>query len=212
MEFSSYLFSVSEYIGIISCSISGSIIAHKFNFDMFGVMLCGILNALGGGILRDILIGSLPPRSFYNYTFLLISVLTSLTVFFIFRIIKNRFTIKQNLLRMIFMIVDAIGLASFSMSGVQIAIGAGYSDNIFLCVFLGMTTAIGGGILRDIITAQIPIVFREQIYATASIFGSFIYCLAVTTGADTAASMFLSMLIIIAIRLLSVRYKWHLPN
>lgn len=212
MGFSNYFFASTEIIGIISASISGCIIARKCKFDLFGIMLCAILSSLGGGIIRDILIGSLPPRSFYNYIYPLASVITSITVFAIFRILKSKIPLRQDLMRMLFLIFDAIGLASFSISGVQIGLESGYSNNGYLCIILGMTTAVGGGIIRDVITAHVPLVLREEIYATASILGSAIYYFAIKLGVNQALSLYVSMFLIILIRLLSIRYKWHLPK
>lgn len=212
MEFSNYLFLSAEIIGIIAASVSGCIIAAKCRFDLFGVILCAFFTSLGGGILRDILIGDLPPRAFTNYIFPLTSLLTSLAVFIIFKLFKNKLPQKQNLMRALFLIFDAFGLASFSMTGVQIGIASGHEKNAFLCIILGMTTAVGGGIIRDVITAHIPLVLREQIYATASILGSAVYYFAVTLGADSVISMYVSMAVIVIVRLLSIRYKWHLPT
>lgn len=207
-----YLFSSAEMIGIISASISGSIIAIKSSLDLFGIIFCAVLTALGGGVIRDILISALPPRSFYNYIFLLTSALTSVTVYVIYRILSKKRGIKNENIHKLFLLFDAIGIASFTVSGVNIGLTSGHAENGFLCVFLGMTTAVGGGIMRDMMTARVPMVLHEDIYATASIAGGIIYYACYRFGLNDALSMYLSMIIIVLIRMLSIKYHWSLPR
>ncbi|MGN1048455.1 MAG: trimeric intracellular cation channel family protein [Eubacteriales bacterium] len=212
MDFISYFFSVTEIIGIVAAAISGSMLAVTCSFDLFGVLFCGILTSLGGGIIRDILIGHLPPRSFHNAIFLSAALVTSLAVYLIFRIIHRRFTPGKDKLHRLFLLSDALGLASFSIGGVQIGLASDYSGNAFLCIFLGMTTAIGGGILRDIITARRPLVLRKEIYATASLIGCGIYYLMARTRIDNFIAVPLCMFIIVLIRIVSIKYHWNEPE
>lgn len=207
-----YLFSSAEIIGIISASISGSIIAIKSSLDLFGIIFCAVLTALGGGVIRDILISSLPPRAFYNHIYLLTSALTSVAVYIIYRILAKKKAIKNENIHKFFLLFDAIGIASFTVSGVNIGLTSGHAENAFLCVFLGMTTAVGGGIMRDMMTARVPMVLHEEIYATASIAGGMIYYACYHFGLGDALSMYLSMLMIVLIRMLSIKYHWSLPR
>lgn len=210
MEFFSHLFSVTEIIGIVFAAISGSMIAIASSFDLFGVIFCGILTSLGGGILRDILIGHLPPRSFHNAVFLISATVTSIIVYIVFRIFHSKFLLKKELLHNTFVFFDAIGLASFSIGGVQIGMSSDYSKNAFLCVFLGITTAIGGGILRDLITSRRPLVLCKEIYATASLIGCIVYYFSVLLGLEVFAATPLCMILIVFIRIVALKFHWNM--
>ena len=210
MELFSRIFSVTEIIGVVAASISGSMIAVVSSFDLFGVIFCGILTALGGGVIRDILIGCLPPRSFHNAAFLVSSLVTSVIVFVILKILHSKKPPRQELLHKVFVFFDAIGLASFSIGGVQIGMASEYSGNAFLCVFLGMTTAIGGGILRDLMTARRPLVLCKEIYATASLIGCIAYYFSVYLGLPVTAATPLCMILIVLIRLLAFKFRWNM--
>ncbi len=212
MGLSEWFFSAAEIIGVAAASISGSIIAIKSSLDLFGIIFCAVLTSLGGGAVRDILINELPPRSFYNYIFLLVAFVSSLSVYIVYRIVSKRRDPKNEHLHKLFLFFDAVGLASFTVSGVQIGMNSGHAENGFLCVFLGMTTAVGGGIMRDLMTARVPMVMHEDIYATASIIGGIICYTCLRFGVNGALSVSLSMFIIVLIRLLAVKFHWSLPK
>lgn len=209
---SDYIFLFAEILGIIAFAVSGSIVALDRGLDLFGFIISAGVTALGGGIIRDILISSLPPKAFFDYHLLLISVLFSVGTFIFFSFVKNKISVWETRLVNLFNILDAIGLAAFSVTGVQTGIEAGYSDNVFLCVFLGMTTAVGGGILRDIIVSKVPMVLKEQIYATASILGSTLYFYLSMLDVSGELCVYISMLFIICLRLISLRFGLSLPH
>ena len=109
-------------------------------------------------------------------------------------------------------VIDAVGLAAFSISGVQIALSSKYADNAFLCVLMGMLTGVGGGILRDMMTRSIPYVLRKHVYALASLAGSLLFYLLIRFGANDTASTLVAIAFIVAIRILAAKYKWSLPK
>ena len=155
MDVGGTIFYALELIGVFAFAVTGSITAIKRDLDVFGVTIMGITTALGGGVIRDILIGSLPPSMFYSYEYVLLAALTSLGIFTVAYVAKEKFSLNLELINFINNIFDAIGLGVFSVLGVSIAMGAGHSDNAFLCIFLGTLTGVGGGVLRDIMCSGV---------------------------------------------------------
>ncbi len=151
------------YFGTIAFAISGALVAIDKKLDVFGVLLLALTTALAGGVIRDIMIGQIPPVNLVDPQYFLISLLSALITILFYEII-----IKLNHSVIIF---DAIGLGVFTAVGANAAIMLGYSQP-FLIVAMGLVTGIGGGVLRDVFTQQIPLVFRKEIYGIASIAGS----------------------------------------
>lgn len=214
MEKTLFLIYLFEILGTIAFSISGAIMAMKHKLDLFGVIIIGCTTATGGGIMRDIFMGELPPRTFLNYEYLVISFISIIIVFFIAAKKKDYFIKKIRLISQINMIFDAIGLGTFCVAGVQIAINStSYNSNMFISIFLGVITAIGGGILRDILCCQIPSIFnKKELYATIAIVGSLIYYYFYKIfGIPDIAATFMSVILVFVLRILACKYKWSLP-
>lgn len=150
--------------------------------DIFGVLLMAVFTALGGGTLRDVLIGHFPPRMFTNFHYVLLSCICAVTVFIIARIFKERYIERERLIEQVNNVFDAIGLGIFAVSGARIGMEAGFADNIFLTTFLGTTTAIGGGMLRDVLLQEMPFVLKKRVYAVAAIVGRTGVCAADENG------------------------------
>ncbi len=202
-----------ELIGTISFSLSGSLSAISKKLDIFGVLFCGIVTALGGGVFRDIMLGILPPAMFTDYIYAVFASVASIITFIIVKWLKSRELNYAKVLKFFNYLLDAAGLAVFTVVGINIAISRGFADNPFFAVFLGMTTGCGGGIIRDILIREIPVVFTKRIYAVASVVGGIIYCIILHFDicSDTLA-MLLSMITIFTIRLLAVIFRWNLPK
>lgn len=203
---------ILEIIGTISFAISGAVVAIKAKFDIFGVAFVGVITAMGGGIVRDILIGRYPPAIFSNFYIFLIAVITAIIVFGIIYKNKSRFTILEGIIEYINNFFDAIGLAAFSVMGTEVAFVFGFSDNMFLAVTLGVLTGIGGGIFRDILTDTTPFVFKKHIYALASIIGACLYYILRLNFDNLAIISAISMFLIVAIRMFATKYHWSLPK
>ena len=212
MTWSEVFMYVCELIGTAAFAISGSLIAIERNLDLFGVAFLGILTALGGGVIRDLLIGKLPPVFFYSYEYLLIAFIVSLLVF----IISAKVKIKERaerFVRMITLVFDSLGLGVFSVAGVNAAVESGYADNAFLVIFIGMTTAVGGGILRDVMSNATPYVLQKHIYATAAIAGSSLYYIMnYALKVHSGLSIVISVAVVVIIRCLAAYYHWSLPK
>lgn len=195
------LVNVFEIIGTIAFAISGTLIGIEKKMDIFGVFFLSFTTAIGGGIIRDLIIGNVPPVAFVNPMYCAISIATSLCTFVFYeKIIK---------LKNIIMILDAIGLGIFTAIGSNTAFMHSLNKP-FIVVSMGLATGIGGGLLRDVFAGDIPFVFRKEIYAVASIFGSlglyFTYNLM-----PHILSMYVCFIITFIIRIISVMKKINLP-
>ena len=212
LDFTGIMFSIAEVIGTIAFAVSGAMIAIDRGLDLFGVVFLAITTALGGGTIRDIFLGHFPPRMFYSYQYLLISAVCAFGVFALTYFRRTRNLSKRSVFLKYVNIFDAIGLGIFSVIGVQVTVAAGYGDNAFLCVFLGMTTGCGGGIVRDLLSRETPYVLKKHIYAMASIIGSGIFYLMQMLPVEDAVEILLGAGSTILIRMLATHYKWNLPK
>ena len=169
--------------------------------DILGVVTLGIITAVGGGILRDIIIGVVPPTAFRDPIYALIAIATGIIAFLPF--IRKRI----NLDHFIWILADSIGLGAFTMIGVST--GAA-TDNLFLQVFLGVLTGVGGGVIRDICSGDIPMIFVRHFYACPCIIGA-VAC-AVLNRYDPDLAIVSGFAIILILRLLAAKFRWHLPK
>ena len=201
-----------EIIGTIAFAISGAFVAIKARFDIFGVLVIGCITAVGGGITRDMLIGATPPAIFSKIYIVGIACLASLIVFIVAYIKRKKFDEIRERIEHINNIFDAIGLATFTVMGTEIAFTNGVSENVFLSITIGVLTGVGGGVLRDILTETPPYIFKKHVYALASIIGSILYYLIRLWVNDTILPSIVAMIFIIGIRLLATKYRWDLPK
>lgn len=199
-----------ELIGAAAFAISGAMAAIKRKADIFGVVFLGVITALGGGVIRDVLIGQLPPKMFISYAYLLASLLVSLIVFFDAYIRREKYFANKDKLSEINNIFDAVGLAVFTISGMNTAMGV--SDNVILILTLGVITGVGGGMLRDMMTNTMPKVLRKRVYAVASLIGGALYYVLHLIGVNDILSAVIGMVTIFVLRVLATVYKWNLPS
>ena len=201
---------VLELIGAAAFAISGAMAAIKRKADIFGVVFLGVITALGGGVIHDVLIGQLPPKMFISYAYLLASLLVSLIVFFDAYIRREKYFANKDKLSEINNIFDAVGLAVFTISGMNTAMGV--SDNVILILTLGVITGVGGGMLRDMMTNTMPKVLRKRVYAVASLIGGALYYVLYLIGVNDILSAVIGMVTIFVLRVLATVYKWNLPS
>lgn len=193
--------SILEIIGTIAFAVSGAVVGIRKKMDILGVVTLGIITAVGGGILRDIIIGVVPPTAFRDPIYALIAIATGIIAFLPF--IRKRI----NLDHFIWILADSIGLGAFTMIGVST--GAA-TDNLFLQVFLGVLTGVGGGVIRDICSGDIPMIFVKHFYACPCIIGA-VAC-AVLNRYDPDLAIVSGFAIILILRLLAAKFRWHLPK
>ncbi len=203
---------VVELIGIIAFAVSGAVVAIDKGLDVFGVAFIGEITALGGGVIRDAVLGIFPPIMFTYKIYTVFAVISAVIVFII--AYRDKYLFYDNVERIdsIVNIFDAIGIGIFAVTGVQRCIEHGYGDNAFLCIFMAMTTCIGGSIMRDILCQKLPAVLRRRIYALATIAGGATYYYMFMYGLDRELSMAAGAGITILIRFLATKYKWNMPR
>lgn len=212
MKINFTLFFLIEMIGTIAFASSGAMVAIKKQLDLLGVIVLGVTTAVGGGMLRDLLIGNIPPGLFINSIYVLVAFLTVMVLFLIVR--RNQRILDSHSIETyekVMNIFDAIGLGAFTVVGIDTAIAAGYQQYNFLVIFLGVLTGVGGGLLRDIMAGQTPYILRKHVYACASLAGAIAYTyLLKITHSD--AAIILSALLVVLIRILATRFCWNLPT
>ena len=197
-----YLLSIAELVGTVAFAISGATLAIQKRLDLFGILFLGLVTALGGGTIRDLLLGYNPPKMFYKTQFVELALVSALMVYFL----ANK-KIGRYLFRgaddFLFNLIDALGLGIFAVIGTQAGITAGFRSYPFFCIFLGMTTGVGGGVLRDVMCGDIPFVLRKHIYAVAAIFGSVVFYTLSCLGIDVTFASLLGMVSTVVLRLLA---------
>lgn len=201
-----------DILGTIAFAISGAMVAIKKEMDIFGVNILAIITAVGGGMLRDVLVGDVPPEMFQNPIYTLVAVIIANSVFvYAYWNKKNVKSSYVNLYEKTLFLFDTLGLAVFTVDGVNAGMHSEFNSNMFLVVFLGVITGVGGGVLRDTMANELPYIFVKHIYACASILGAVVtvYCWKYL-GENPA--IFAGFFVIIVIRLLAAHYKWDLPR
>ena len=198
-----------ELIGVAAFAVSGAMAAIKKRADIFGVIFLAVTTALGGGVIRDILLGSLPPKMFVSYAYFAVAAAAALAVFADSYIRREKYLMHMDKLDAVNNIFDAAGLAVFTISGMNTSMEM--SDNVLLILILGMATGVGGGMLRDVMTNTMPTVLRKRIYAVASLLGGGLYYALHVLAVMEAVAAISGMLLIFVLRLLATVYKWNLP-
>lgn len=193
---------IIDILGTIAFAVSGAFLAMEKKLDPFGVLVLAFVTAIGGGTLRDILIGNLPV-SWLRNEIASIVIFSAAVVTMLFGRYLKKFTTTLFLF-------DALGLGLFTLVGIKLGIEKDFSVGI--CITLGTITACFGGVVRDVLLNNIPLLFRKEIYAMACIAGGAVYFLMREMNIDTDLSTILCILIIFVIRIIAVRYKLFLPQ
>lgn len=199
-----------EILGTIAFAVSGAEVAIKKQMDILGIVVLANVTAVGGGAIRDLLLGNVPPTAFQNPVYVIWATVTAFVMFLLAQhcwseAAKEIFEYFVNL-------IDACGLGLFAVIGVRTAIQCGYRENGFLSVFVGVLTAVGGGILRDTMAGEVPSVFRKRIYAIAALAGAWSYYMAVDRLLSNDSAMIFGGVIVMVIRALATGFKWDLPK
>lgn len=196
------MFYTLEILGTISFALSGALAGFNKKMDVFGIFVIAFVTALGGGMLRDVLIGNTPVVWMKDLTYpFLVTIGT---------IVALIFRKKLLYLRLSLFLFDTIGLGIFTIIGIEKGIEAGLHPAI--CIALGTMTACFGGVVRDILCNDIPVIFRKEIYATICILGGLVFFLFKKINLSDDLIYLFTSLLIITIRLIVVRYKWSLPK
>ena len=200
---------VFELIGTVAFAISGAITGLKKKMDIFGVVILAVVTAVGGGAIRDIVLGNTPPMTFRNPVYALVAVATGILTFI--PVVRKLAGKTPKAFDIFLLITDSVGLGIFTVMGIRTAVNAGQGENIFLLVFVGVVTGVGGGLLRDVMAGNTPYIFVKHIYASASLAGA-VLCVLLWKPLGATAAMSVSAVVIIIIRFLAARFKWSLPK
>jgi len=192
---------ILEIIGTVAFAISGVIAAMQKKMDIFGIMILGLTTAVGGGILRDLLLNITPPAVFTDPLYAITAIVTAF-VMLIPHVAKYVSKAEKRLL-----VMDSIGLSVFTVLGVHTGMSTG---NPFLAVFVGVLTGVGGGVIRDLFTGERPYIFVKHFYACASIIGAIVA--AALWNVDVFVAMSVGAIVIFALRICAAIFRWSLPH
>ncbi len=200
---------ILELIGTVAFAISGAIVGIQKKMDIFGVAILAMTTAVGGGIIRDIILNITPPAAFRNPVFTLVAIAIGIIVFFF---IKNHFHVhNQSVYEILLRTMDAIGLGLFTVIGVETAYVHVADSNVYLAVFVGVITGVGGGVLRDVLAGNMPYIFTKHFYACASLIGA-VVCSLCWSWLGSITSMLAGAVIIMILRNMAAHYRWSLPK
>ena len=202
---------ILELIGTVAFASSGAMIAIEKKMDIFGVNVLGATTAVGGGIMRDIILGLTPPGAFSHPVYVLVAALTSTILFVIAYAKPTAFEsrVKTDYYDKLMFWCDTAGLGIFTVVGIQAAVRAVGGENVFFFVFIGTLTGVGGGVLRDIMAGETPYIFVKHIYACAAIAGG-IVCVVGRTAFGEAYGTILGLAATVLLRFLAAHFRWNL--
>ncbi len=193
---------ILDLIGTAAFAASGAWVGVRKHMDLFGVLVLGTVTAVGGGTLRDLLLGDIPPFSLKDEAYIYIAIIVSLVVF----ANRKRFELFEKPL----LYFDAIGLGTFVVIGTTKAID--FQLGALGAVLMGVMTGTAGGVMRDLLANQVPLILRREIYASACVAGGTLLVILGENGVAPAAAALLSAATVILVRLLAIHYDWSLPK
>lgn len=200
---------VLELIGTVAFAASGALIAMKKHMDLLGVIVLGVVTAVGGGILRDVILGITPPLAFRDPTCAMVAIGTAIVLFIPW--VRHHLMHNVKLFDAALLVMDSVGLGVFTVMGIWNALSFSPDRSTFLLVFVGVLTGVGGGMIRDVLAGNTPYILVKHIYACASLIGA-IVCVLLWPRLPQYAAMLIAMLLVLIIRLLSAYFRWNLPR
>ena len=196
------LFTFLDMFGTFVFAVSGAEAAKESELDLFGIVIVAFLTACGGGIIRDICIGVNPPVGISYWPYLALTIIASGSVVICYKYVaKLKFPV---------LLFDALGLSMFTVAGTQKSLFLGF--NYEVAILLGVLSAIGGGVIRDILLGIIPVVLREEVYVAAALLGSILVAFTHYIGADGSVGAWAGITVCFCVRYYSIRRKWNLPT
>ncbi len=196
------IFEFLDLGGIFVFAISGAAAARERDLDLFGIVALAFVTACGGGIVRDLCLGALPPVGLADWRYLALAILGALATIGAYGWVRR--------LRYPVLLFDALGMAMFAVAGTQKALGMG--RNAETAILLGMFTAVGGGIIRDMLLGRVAVVLEREIYASAALLGALLVVLAQHFHWGAAWATWPGLLACFGLRYLSLRYGWNMPR
>lgn len=190
-----------EMLGLVAFAASGALAAVRARLDVFGVVVLGLTTALGGGIMRDLLLGVNPPTTLRTWPYLTAAAITALVVFV--------FHPQVARLWRAVLVADAVGLGVFATAGTAVALNLGAP--VYTACLIGMTTGIGGGAIRDVLVRQIPLVLRKEIYALAALLGAGLVGIGHALRLPEGPVIAVAAAAVVLLRLLAIWRRWNAP-
>lgn len=194
---------VLDLFGTMAFAVTGAFKAIEHKADIVGIIILATITGVAGGTIRDIMLGQFPPNSISDPSYVVITVITGIVIFFLYSNLKKHWNL--------FLKFDAIGVGIFTIIGATFAFHI-FGLNFLAMALAGMITAIGGGILRDVFVIQMPIVFIKEFYATASFIGVTIFYLVLVAGLEFYIATILGIVVTTSLRLVAMKYNWNLPR
>lgn len=202
-----------ELVGTMAFACSGAVVAMKKQLDFFGILVLGVITSVGGGLIRDVLLGKVPPTLFFRPIYPTTAFFAIVVLFILFK--SNRVSLEfchSHHFDFVVNLIDAIGLGVFTAAGVETVMEAGHGDHRFMVIALGVVTGVGGGLLRDVLAGQTPFIFRKHFYACASLLGAVSYYWMIQLAVGRTTALILSTVLVSVVRVLARKYHWGLPR
>ena len=203
---------IIEILGVISFSASGAMIAIDEETDMLGVLILSIVTCFGGGLTRDVILSDSLPVLFSMKLELMVCIATSFIIFLSAAIFKREYVVREDTVNRINNVLDALGIGIFAAAGTELFI----SQGALIAIFAGTVTAVGGGLLRDVMLRTVPFILRKKVYCVAVIIGASVYYVLETyvlTGTEgTVISTLICVSIVFIIRMCATRFNWNIPK
>ncbi len=193
---------IIDILGTFAFAISGALVAKNKSFDVFGVIIIAFVTAVGGGMIRDVLINAHPINWIGDLNYIW-TIFSAVVIMYLFRS-------KVAPLSKTMFLFDTVGISVFTLLGLQK--GLSYNLHPFVSLIMGMVSAVFGGVIRDVLTSKIPLIFKKEIYASACLVGGVVYLILQYFNIDENAQFIISASVIIIIRLVVVKYKLELPK
>ena len=198
-----------EILGTVAFAASGAMTGLKKNMDIFGVCILGLTTAVGGGVIRDLILGNTPPNTFRTPVYAMVALVTS-AIFFL-QSVRKLLLRNPKWYDTVMLVMDTLGLGAFTAVGIRVAFDHTEAPTLFLLVFVGVITGVGGGVLRDLMAGDTPFIFVRHVYASASLAGALL-CAGLWEPLGSMTAMLAGMALTVVIRFLSVRFHWNLPR
>jgi uncharacterized membrane protein YeiH len=196
------LYTFIDLAGTFAFAVSGAVAAKQKGLDIFGILVVAFTVACGGGIMRDVCIGAIPPAGLSDWRYLFVSVIAAVITMSLDSFLK--------LFNRPVLLFDALGLSLFAVSGAEKALA--FSHNNEVAILLGMITAVGGGVIRDIFLNRIPVIFEKEIYASAALLGAAVVALGHYGKLPDNWIFLVGFLLCFVLRLLALKLHWELPS
>ena len=194
---------ILDLFGTMAFAVTGAFKAIEHKADIVGIIILATITGIAGGTIRDIVLGKTLPNSLIDPSYVIITVITAIVLFFLYSKMKKHWNV--------FLKFDAIGLGVFTIIGATFAYNL-FGMNFLVIVLAGMLTAIGGGILRDVFVNQTPIVFVKELYASASFIGAVVFYFTLMITSEIYAATILGIILTTSLRLVAMKYNWNLPK